>query len=81
MTPDRARSDSAQVRVFRDLVGRRDREVLTARIVSAGGHAGHAQNRELGEGLRALLAVAHQLVGGLIARDPELRGIRRPSGR
>ncbi|MFC9763262.1 hypothetical protein [Rhodococcus jostii] len=79
MRPTEHDPDIAQARVFRDLL---DDEIaaLTARIESARGHAGHARDRELGAGLRGQLAEAHQLVAGLIARYPELRGTRRTSG-
>ncbi|WAM15473.1 hypothetical protein [Rhodococcus sp. JS3073] len=52
---------------------------LTAQIESTRGHAGHTQDGELGAGLRGQLAEAHQLVAGLIARYPDLRGTERPS--
>ncbi|GAF43281.1 hypothetical protein C8E05_0883 [Rhodococcus wratislaviensis] len=63
--------------MFRDLM---DAEIaaLTAQIESTR-HAGHTQDGELGAGLRGQLAEAHQLVAGLIARYPDLRGTERPS--
>ncbi|TQC42906.1 hypothetical protein EEB14_46150 [Rhodococcus sp. WS4] len=74
MTPTDHDPDTAQARMFRDLL-HEEITALTSRIETARGHTdrGGPEDRELGARLRGQLAEAHQLVARLTARYPELR--------
>ncbi|MFZ2173585.1 MAG: hypothetical protein WAW17_06030 [Rhodococcus sp. (in: high G+C Gram-positive bacteria)] len=81
MTPTQNDPDTAQARVFRDLL-HEEIAALTSRIETARGHIdrGGTEDRELGARLHTQLAEAHQLVARLTARYPELRSTGRLAG-